>query len=76
MREIAKRLEVLYDLKRFDELLLLSVPACVSNDEDTIEAYRYTILALMHLDRLKEARVYCDTALENFPTEVHFLDIM
>lgn len=73
MSEIAKRLEVLYDLKRYDELLHVSVPLCASNTENQAEAYRYTILAFMNLERLEEAHTYCDMALENFPREVHFL---
>lgn len=73
MSEIAKRLEVLYDLHRYEELLHVSAPMCASSSEDSAEAYRYTILACMNLERLKEALAYCNEALEIFPTEMHFL---
>lgn len=73
MSEIAKRLEVLYDLKRYEELLHVSVPLCASHEDDSAAAYRYTILAFLNLDRLEEALAYCNTALKNFPMEVHFL---
>ena len=73
MSEITKRFDVLYDLHRYEELLQLSAPACASSSEDSAEAYRYTILAFMNLERLKEALAYCNKALETFPTHVHFL---
>lgn len=73
MSDMAKRLEVLYELKRYEELLALSVPLCASNSEDHIMAYHYTILALINLERLEEALASCNAALTAFPVEVHFL---
>ncbi len=73
MSDTAKRLEVLYDLQRYEELLHVSIPLCASNTEDKGIAYHYTILALINLERLDEALEVIKKALAQFPSEVHFL---
>lgn len=70
---MAKRLEVLYDLQRYEELLALSVPLSASGSEDHLLAYHYTILAFIRLERLEEALASCLAALKEYPSEVHFL---
>lgn len=73
MSDIAKRLDVLYELKRYEELLHVSIPLCASHDEEGMSAYHYTILTLIALERLEEALQAIAKALEQFPLEVHFL---
>ncbi|MCD8478279.1 MAG: hypothetical protein LRY68_10685 [Sulfurospirillum sp.] len=58
MSDTSKRLEVLFELKRFDELLEESIPLCASHTEEQGIAYHYTILALIQLERFDEAFAY------------------
>lgn len=73
MSDTTKRLEVLYELKRFEELLHVSIPLCASSGESCIVAHHYTILAFISLERLDEAFESIAKALGYFPQEVHFL---
>ena len=73
MSDTSKRLEVLYELKRFEELLHVSIPLCASHTEEQGIAYHYTILAFIQLERFDEAFVYSKNALASFPEEVHYL---
>lgn len=73
MSDTSKRLEVLFELKRFDELLKESIPLCASHTEEQGIAYHYTILAFIQLERFDEAFAYSKNALASFPEEVHYL---
>lgn len=57
MSDTLKRLEILYELKKYEELLHVSVPLCTSSSKSESEAYMYTILALIALKRYHEAGV-------------------
>lgn len=73
MSDTLKRLEILYELKKYEELLHVSVPLCTSSSKSESKAYMYTILALIALKRYHEAVVYCQNALASFPHIIYFL---
>ena len=73
MNEILQKLDVLYSLKRYEECLHVSIPLCASASENQEEAYRYTIMATLGLERFDEALDWVHQALENFPQEPYFL---
>jgi len=68
-----KRLEVLYELKRYEDLLHVSIPLCATSFEDQGMSYHYTILSFIALERLDEALDMIEKALARFPLEAHYL---
>lgn len=74
MSDTLKRLEILYELKKYEELLRISIPLCTTvSSKSESEAYMYTILALLALERYHEALTYCQNALASFPHIIYFL---
>ena len=73
MSKTIKHIEVLYELSRYEELLHVSIPLCVSHTEEQGMAYHYTILTLIQLEKFDEAFTYSKEALASFPQEVHYL---
>lgn len=73
MNEAIQKLDVLYSLERYEECLHVSIPLCASANDNQEEAYRYTIIAMMGLERFNEALDWVDQALGNFPQEPYFL---
>lgn len=72
MNETIEKLDVLYSLERYEECLHVSIPLCATQGEEQDEAYRYTIMAMIGLERFDEALQWVHDALEHFPQEPYF----
>lgn len=73
MSDLSKRFEVLYDLKRYEELLHVSMPLCATKGDEQLDAFRYSIMALIQCSRYPEALACVHEALGSFPLEGYFL---
>lgn len=73
MSEMINKIEVLYNLKRYEEVLSSATPLIASSSEDLFEAYQYIIMALASLERYDEALGFADKALSHMPNEAIFL---
>jgi len=72
MNETIQKLDVLYSLERYEECLHVSIPLCATQGEEQADAYRYTIMAMIGLERFDEALQWVHKALEYFPQEPYF----
>ncbi|MDD2383176.1 MAG: tetratricopeptide repeat protein [Sulfurospirillaceae bacterium] len=72
MNETIQKLDVLHSLKRYEACLHVSIPLCSSISDNQEEAYRYTILAMIGLERFDEALHWVQQALGDFPNEPYF----
>lgn len=72
MNETIQKLDVLHSLERYEELLHVSIPLCATQGDEQGEAYRYTIMAMIGLERFEEALQWVHDALEHFPQVPYF----
>lgn len=72
MSEAIQKLDVLYSLERYEELLHVSIPLCATQGDEQGEAYRYTLMAMIGLEHFDEALQWVHQALAHFPQEPYF----
>ncbi len=66
-QNLLKKIEILYDLEKYDECAVLCQKNLYINNEDTFNLYNYIILSYYFLDEYKKALKFCDEALGKYP---------
>jgi len=73
--ELEKRLEVLFELEKYDELLKLAFENLHSSEESELLLYTYIIIAFMNTGEYKKALEFCQKSLGIYPEIAYILSL-
>ncbi|MEN4054209.1 tetratricopeptide repeat protein [Sulfurimonas sp. NWX79] len=73
MEKIENKIETLFELERYSDVLELAYEHLYSSDADKERLYEYIILSHMNLSQDKKALSRCDEALKLYPSSFVFL---
>lgn len=71
MDKLEKRLEVLFELEKYDEVLKLAFEHLHNNDANELLLSTYIITAHMNLNRYSDALEFCNDAIGKYPDHAY-----